>query len=1168
MLGVKAGSRLSAEVSATRVPTRFGMCVFGLLIVGAIMLLGPLAGTAKATVINVTADNSSVSRATGARTVYKIGFAAATTLTSSAQAGTGTITIGFPNGTDLTQIFAANITDTTTGLQVGNSCSHSAAGVPPAETCSIFNGSTVHPNDSVTVTLDEVVNPTTTLANPTVSVFTSSETTPVSSSASPKYQVVGQNPITAVTADNSSVSQAAGARTVYKIGFTASPTGGLAGAAGSQITITFPNTTTPTDITQIFSINITDTTTGLQVGNSCSHTASDVNPPVLTCSIFNGSVVNPTDAVLITLDQVTNPGTITNPTVSVSTTSDTAPVSSSASPKYQVVGQNPITAVTADNSSVSQAAGARTVYKIGFTASPTGGLAGAAGSQITITFPNTTTPTDITQIFSINITDTTTGLQIGNSCSHTASDVNPPVLTCSIFNGSVVNPTDAVLITLDQVTNPGTITNPTVSVSTTSDTAPVSSSASPKYQVVGQNPITAVTADNSSVSQAAGARTVYKIGFTASPTGGLAGAAGSQITITFPNTTTPTDITQIFSINITDTTTGLQIGNSCSHTASDVNPPVLTCSIFNGSVVNPTDAVLITLDQVTNPGTITNPTVSVSTTSDPAPVSSSASPNYEVVATKQISATTVGLSNQAPSAAGVTYTVGFTTSSPTGGLAGAAGSQITISLANGTDITHITSINITDTTTGLQVGNSCSHTASGVNPPVLTCSIFNGSTVGPGHGVSATLNGITNPATSGSDTALISTTSDLSPVGGNYSIGGNPPAPTVTSISPTSGPTGGGTAVTVNGTSFTGATVAFGSAPASITSNTGAQMMVIAPPGSGTVDVVVTNAGGKSATSAADQFIYNAGPASPPPASSSPPVVAGASPTTTTSNGAAVSGTVNPESLVTTAFFEYGLDPSDRGPGASTTLYDQSTPPQQAGADTATHTITAPLTGLVPGALYHIRIVATNSAGTTLGPDVTFTTPASPAPAPPVLGKTQDAAPVTGTVFIKTPSGFVRLTGNEQIPSGAEIDALHGSLKITTATTKKGKTQQGTFGGAVFTLTQARGGATNGLATLSLVENAFSGAPSYATCKPHKALDATAASSKTLQLLHASAHGKFRTKGRYSAATVLGTKWTIADRCDGTLTHDITDSVQVNDFVHHKTITLHAGQSYLAKAKP
>jgi hypothetical protein len=104
---------------------------------------------------------------------------------------------------------------------------------------------------------------------------------------------------------------------------------------------------------------------------------------------------------------------------------------------------------------------------------------------------------------------------------------------------------------------------------------------------------------------------------------------------------------------------------------------------------------------------------------------------------------------------------------------------------------------------------------------------------------------------------------------------------------------------------------------------------------------------------------------------------------------------------------------------------------------------------------------------------------------------------------------------------------------------------------------------------LTLVEGAFAGAPTYATCKKHKQADASAAalSSRTLQLLHASAHGKFRTSGRYSAATVRGTKWTIADRCNGTLTRDIADSVAVTDFVRHKTIILHAGQTYLAKAR-
>ena len=242
--------------------------------------------------------------------------------------------------------------------------------------------------------------------------------------------------------------------------------------------------------------------------------------------------------------------------------------------------------------------------------------------------------------------------------------------------------------------------------------------------------------------------------------------------------------------------------------------------------------------------------------------------------------------------------------------------------------------------------------------------------------------------------------------------------------------------------------------------------------------------------------------------------------------------------------------------------------------------------GSVPNALYHVRLVATNSAGTTVGPDVTFTTAKAPAPGSPALGKTVNISLVSGLVLVKIHGVFVPLTELTQIPTNTEINALKGSIKLITAINggthpasdaaakgkkpkpkPKPKTQSGTFGGAIFKITQARSGAGKGLATLAIVEGAFKGAPSYSLCTKHKAADpsATAASVKTLQLLHASAKGKFRTKGKYSAATVLGTKWTVADRCDGTLTHDITDSVSVTDFVHHKTITLHAGQSYLAK---
>ncbi len=95
--------------------------------------------------------------------------------------------------------------------------------------------------------------------------------------------------------------------------------------------------------------------------------------------------------------------------------------------------------------------------------------------------------------------------------------------------------------------------------------------------------------------------------------------------------------------------------------------------------------------------------------------------------------------------------------------------------------------------------------------------------------------------------------------------GGTPPPvssalPTVTSINPTSGPTSGGTSVTITGTGFTGATgVAFGSTAASnISVKSDTQVTTTSPAAnrSGAVDVTVTTPNGTSGTSSADQFTY------------------------------------------------------------------------------------------------------------------------------------------------------------------------------------------------------------------------------------------------------------------------------------------------------------------------
>ena len=87
-------------------------------------------------------------------------------------------------------------------------------------------------------------------------------------------------------------------------------------------------------------------------------------------------------------------------------------------------------------------------------------------------------------------------------------------------------------------------------------------------------------------------------------------------------------------------------------------------------------------------------------------------------------------------------------------------------------------------------------------------------------------------------------------------------APTVAGISTASGPTSGGTSVTITGTYLTGATaVKFGTKNAtSFKVNSATQITAVAPTGAGTVDITVVTSGGTSATSSRDQFTFVAAP--------------------------------------------------------------------------------------------------------------------------------------------------------------------------------------------------------------------------------------------------------------------------------------------------------------------
>jgi hypothetical protein len=83
--------------------------------------------------------------------------------------------------------------------------------------------------------------------------------------------------------------------------------------------------------------------------------------------------------------------------------------------------------------------------------------------------------------------------------------------------------------------------------------------------------------------------------------------------------------------------------------------------------------------------------------------------------------------------------------------------------------------------------------------------------------------------------------------------------PAVTSVNPTSGPTAGGTSVTITGTDLSGATgVSFGAtAAAGFTVDSGTQITATSPAHSvGTVHVTVTTPSGTSTTNPSDEFTF------------------------------------------------------------------------------------------------------------------------------------------------------------------------------------------------------------------------------------------------------------------------------------------------------------------------
>ncbi len=171
------------------------------------------------------------------------------------------------------------------------------------------------------------------------------------------------------------------------------------------------------------------------------------------------------------------------------------------------------------------------------------------------------------------------------------------------------------------------------------------------------------------------------------------------------------------------------------------------------------------------------------------------------------------------------------------------------------------------------------------------------------------------------------------------------------------------------------------------------------------------------------------------------------------------------------------------------------------------------------------------------------------------------ARAVSGRVLVKVPgtSKYVELKGTTEIPVGSQVDTTRGVINLTSGL-GGGRTNSSQFYDGVFTILQKK--ARNAFMTLRLDGGNFRacGRRSLST------LSAEAKGKKPVRRLWGNGKGRFQTRGRYSSATVRGTKWLVLDRCDGTLTRVVRGVVRVRDLRARKNVNVRAGQSYLAKA--
>ena len=430
----------------------------------------------------------------------------------------------------------------------------------------------------------------------------------------------------------------------------------------------------------------------------------------------------------------------------------------------------------------------------------------------------------------------------------------------------------------------------------------------------GGNPAPTVTSITPTSGSANGgtAVTISGTGFLAGATVSLGGTAATNVTLASSTSITATTAAHASgAVSVVVTNTDAQTGtlaNGYTYTASNPAPTVTSISPTSGGTTGSTSVT------ITGTGFLTGATVSFGGT---------AATNVNVVGSTSITATTPA------HASGAVNVVVTNSDTQTGTLPNG--------YTYGNPAPTVTSIS---PTTGATTG-STSVTITGTGFLTGATVSFGGTAATNVTVVGATSITATTPAHAAGAVSVVVTNTDTQtgtlPNGFTYGS----PAPTVTSITPSSGTANGSSSVTITGTGFvTGATVTMGGTAATNVIVVSATSITATTPAhaAGAVDVVVTNTDAQAGTLVNGYTYTSSNPA---------PTVTSIAPNTGSSAGG-ISVTITGTGFLTGATVSLGGTAATNVTVVGPTSITATTPAHAAGAVNVTVTNTDAQAGTLP----------------------------------------------------------------------------------------------------------------------------------------------------------------------------------------------------------------------------